>query len=59
MTPDLARWQSAPTSISHFFVVPVTLGLAFRTALLRAAWTYHVFGRRLSARDFHSKQSTH
>jgi cytochrome d ubiquinol oxidase subunit I len=40
MTLDLARWQFALTSINHFFFVPVTIGLAFLTALLQTAW-YH------------------
>jgi cytochrome bd-type quinol oxidase subunit 1 len=35
---DLARWQFAFTSINHFFFVPVTIGLAFLTALLQTAW---------------------
>jgi cytochrome bd-type quinol oxidase subunit 1 len=38
MTVDLARWQFAFTSINHFFFVPVTIGLAFLTALLQTAW---------------------
>jgi cytochrome bd ubiquinol oxidase subunit I len=38
MTLDLARWQFALTSINHFFFVPVTIGLAFLTALLQTAW---------------------
>ena len=35
---DLARWQFAATSINHFFFVPITIGLAFLTALLQTAW---------------------
>jgi cytochrome bd-type quinol oxidase subunit 1 len=35
---DLARWQFAMTSIYHFLFVPVTIGLAFLTALLQTAW---------------------
>jgi cytochrome bd ubiquinol oxidase subunit I len=35
---DLARWQFAFVSINHFFFVPVTIGLAFLTALLQTAW---------------------
>jgi cytochrome bd ubiquinol oxidase subunit I len=35
---DLARWQFAFTSVNHFFFVPVTIGLAFLTALLQTAW---------------------
>ena len=35
---DLARWQFAITSIYHFLFVPVTIGLAFLTALLQTAW---------------------
>ena len=37
MTTDLARIQFAFTSINHFFLVPVTIGLAFLTALLETA----------------------
>ena len=40
---DLARWQFAFTSINHFLFVPVTIGLAFLTALLQTAW--HRSGR--------------
>jgi len=40
-TLDLARWQFALTSINHFFFVPVTIGLAFLTALLQTAWYRH------------------
>src|SRR5580692_7122936 len=43
MNVDLARWQFAFTSINHFFFVPVTIGLAFLTALLQTAW--HRSGR--------------
>src|SRR3982075_2674976 len=35
---DLARVQFAFTSINHFFFVPVTIGLAFLTALLQTSW---------------------
>ncbi len=42
-TLDLARWQFAFTSINHFLFVPVTIGLAFLTALLQTAW--HRSGR--------------
>jgi cytochrome bd ubiquinol oxidase subunit I len=35
---DLARWQFAFTSVNHFFFVPVTIGLAFLTAMLQTAW---------------------
>jgi cytochrome bd-type quinol oxidase subunit 1 len=38
MNVDLARIQFAFTSINHFFFVPVTIGLAFLTALLQTAW---------------------
>src|SRR6266542_3034537 len=38
MNVDLARWQFAFVSINHFFFVPVTIGLAFLTALLQTAW---------------------
>jgi cytochrome d ubiquinol oxidase subunit I len=35
---DLARWQFAFTSINHFLFIPITIGLAFLTALLQTAW---------------------
>ena len=38
MNTDLARVQFAFTSINHFFFVPITIGLAFLTALLQTAW---------------------
>ena len=38
MNVDLARIQFAFTTINHFFFVPVTMGLAFLTALLQTAW---------------------
>jgi cytochrome bd ubiquinol oxidase subunit I len=34
----LARWQFAFTTVNHFFFVPVTIGLAFLTAMLQTAW---------------------
>jgi cytochrome d ubiquinol oxidase subunit I len=34
----LARWQFAFTSVNHFLFVPVTIGLAFLTALLQTGW---------------------
>ena len=43
MQLDLARWQFAFISVNHFFFVPVTIGLAFLTALLQTAW--HAGGR--------------
>jgi cytochrome d ubiquinol oxidase subunit I len=38
MTVDLARWQFGLTTVNHFFFVPVTIGLAFLTALLQTSW---------------------
>jgi len=38
MREDLARWQFAFTSVNHFFFIPVTIGLAFLTALLQTVW---------------------
>jgi cytochrome d ubiquinol oxidase subunit I len=35
---DLARWQFAFTTINHFFFIPITIGLAFLTALLQTTW---------------------
>jgi cytochrome bd ubiquinol oxidase subunit I len=35
---DLARWEFAFVTVNHFFFVPVTIGLAFLTALLHTAW---------------------
>ncbi len=43
MALDLARWQFAFTTINHFLFIPVTIGLAFLTALLQTAW--HRSGR--------------
>ncbi|MBV9309790.1 MAG: cytochrome ubiquinol oxidase subunit I, partial [Solirubrobacterales bacterium] len=43
MSTDLARWQFATTSIYHFLFVPVTIGLAFLTAILQTSW--HRSGR--------------
>jgi hypothetical protein len=38
MALDLARWQFAFTSVNHFLFIPITIGLAFLTALLQTAW---------------------
>ena len=38
MRADLARWQFAFTSVNHFLFIPITIGLAFLTALLQTAW---------------------
>src|ERR1051326_7434629 len=38
MNVDLARIQFAFTTVNHFFFVPITMGLAFLTALLQTAW---------------------
>ena len=35
---DLARWQFGFTSVNHFLFIPITIGLAFLTALLQTAW---------------------
>src|ERR1044072_7749192 len=35
---DLSRLQFATTSIYHFLFVPVTIGLAFLTAILQTLW---------------------
>src|SRR6478735_7753552 len=35
---DLARLQFGMTTIYHFLFVPVTIGLAFLTALLQTSW---------------------
>ena len=40
---DLARIQFAMTSIYHFLFVPLTIGLAFLTAILQTSW--HRSGR--------------
>src|SRR5215510_3173093 len=37
-TLDLARFQFGWTSVNHFFFIPVTIGLAFLTALLQTWW---------------------
>src|SRR5262249_37257242 len=38
MNVDLARWQFGFVTVNHFFFVPVTIGLAFLTAVLQTAW---------------------
>ena len=43
MNVDLARMEFAFVTINHFFFVPITIGLAFLTALLQTAW--HRSGR--------------
>jgi cytochrome d ubiquinol oxidase subunit I len=43
---DLARAQFAMTSIYHFLFVPLTIGLAFLTAVLQTAW------HRTRSRDY-------
>jgi cytochrome d ubiquinol oxidase subunit I len=35
---DLARWQFGIVTIYHFFFVPLTIGLAFLTALMQTVW---------------------
>jgi len=35
---DLARWQFGFVTVNHFFFVPVTIGLAFLTAVLQTTW---------------------
>ena len=35
---DLARVEFAFVSVNHFFFVPITIGLAFLTALLQTTW---------------------
>jgi cytochrome d ubiquinol oxidase subunit I len=35
---DLARLQFATTTIFHFFFVPLSIGLAFITAIMETAW---------------------
>src|SRR5262245_48437160 len=37
-TVDLARLQFALTTIYHFLFVPLTIGLAFLTAILQTTW---------------------
>ena len=53
MTLDLARWQFALTLINHFFFVPVTIGLAFLTALLQTTWHRRKNPEYLRLRDGH------
>src|SRR5689334_16279497 len=38
MRVDLARWQFGFVTVNHFFFVPITIGLAFLTAVLQTAW---------------------
>src|SRR5262249_43673719 len=37
MNVDLARWQFAFTTVNHFVCVPITIVLAFLTALLQTS----------------------
>ena len=37
-TLDLARWQFAITTIYHFLLVPITIGLSFLVALMQTKW---------------------
>ena len=38
MNVDLARIEFGFVTVNHFFFVPITIGLAFLTALLQTAW---------------------
>jgi len=38
MNVELARWQFGFVTVNYFFFVPVTVGLAFLSALLQTAW---------------------
>jgi cytochrome bd ubiquinol oxidase subunit I len=38
MREDLARWEFGFVTVNHFLFVPVTIGLAFLTALLQTVW---------------------
>src|SRR5947209_74510 len=38
MNVELARVEFAFVTVNHFFFVPITIGLAFLTALLQTAW---------------------
>ena len=42
---DLSRWQFAITTIYHFFLVPLTLGLSFMLAIMESA--YVMTGREI------------
>ncbi len=53
---DLARVEFAFVTINHFFFVPVTIGLAFLTALLQTTW-YH--SKRCTRRDSLSQPNSH
>ena len=37
-TLDIARWQFAITTIYHFLLVPITIGLSFLVALMQTKW---------------------
>src|SRR3974377_2430150 len=41
MNVGLGRWQFGFVTVNHFFFVPVTIGLAFLTALLQTSWYRH------------------
>jgi cytochrome bd ubiquinol oxidase subunit I len=35
---DIARWQFGITTVYHFFIVPLTIGLSFLVAIMQTAW---------------------
>ena len=37
-TLDIARWQFAITTIYHFLLVPITIGLSGLVALMQTQW---------------------
>jgi cytochrome bd ubiquinol oxidase subunit I len=40
---DVSRWQFGITTIDHFVLVPLTIGLASLIAVMQTVW--HVTGR--------------
>jgi cytochrome d ubiquinol oxidase subunit I len=35
---DIARWQFGITTVYHFFIVPLTIGIAALVAIMQTAW---------------------
>jgi cytochrome bd ubiquinol oxidase subunit I len=52
MREDLARWEFGFVTVNHFLFVPVTIGLAFLTALLQTAWYRRQDGQYLRLTRF-------
>jgi cytochrome bd ubiquinol oxidase subunit I len=52
---DIARWQFAITTVYHFFLVPISIGLSALVAILETAWVRTGQERYLRATRFWGK----